>query len=472
MSLKSILVSLLLVFFSEKSFGTQLDAYTEVPAPGLDKYGGYKEIQLGATGFFRIQKTAERFWLVSPEGHAFLSHGINHLEPKWMKRFYNIDYWARAYKVVDYSDNTFKEAFIKKVKDDIKALGWNTLGCHSPNNLYEKRFIPYVETVRFVNIQHYRPHDADDFPDVFSSEFERYVDSIAAVKVRPLRNDPYLLGYFMTDCPILTPKDAEAHGNNIYGKARKASPTWPEVLRNLSGNSLGKKAYLAHIKELYNHNIEDFNKTYKTDFGHFDHLLKSVDWRLKSDPKNESEQRDNHSFLLKILERRYALETAAIKKYDPNHLIFGDKFNGNTDTPESILKVASNYFDVIFIQHYALWDELKTFMDKIARTTGKPIIQGDSSVQVPYENMPNPYGPHSTDQKERIARVENLYMNSFARPDFLGWHWCGWMDSWEIGGQIGKQHGGIQDPFGNFHPVKDFLSAFSRKMYCIATKAK
>jgi len=55
----------------------------------LDRYGGWPGLTFSATGYFHIAQTDERFWLVTPEGNAFLSYVINHIEPKWMKRFYN-----------------------------------------------------------------------------------------------------------------------------------------------------------------------------------------------------------------------------------------------------------------------------------------------------------------------------------------------------------------------------------------------
>ena len=45
-----------------------------------DRFGGWTGRKFQATGFFRIEKD-ERWWLVTPEGNAFLSFGINHLHP-------------------------------------------------------------------------------------------------------------------------------------------------------------------------------------------------------------------------------------------------------------------------------------------------------------------------------------------------------------------------------------------------------
>jgi hypothetical protein len=54
----------------EKNFGSAADF-------GYGRYGGYKSTQAKATGFFRVEKIDGRWWFVDPEGHLFLSTGIN-----------------------------------------------------------------------------------------------------------------------------------------------------------------------------------------------------------------------------------------------------------------------------------------------------------------------------------------------------------------------------------------------------------
>ena len=55
--------------------------------PGLDRYGGWKGKQFKVTGSFRVEKD-ERWWLITPEGNAFLSFGINHVEPDIFRQAY------------------------------------------------------------------------------------------------------------------------------------------------------------------------------------------------------------------------------------------------------------------------------------------------------------------------------------------------------------------------------------------------
>ena len=56
----------------EKAFGSAADF-------GYGKYGGYKNTQARATGFFRVEKIDGRWWFVDPEGHLFLSTGDQRL---------------------------------------------------------------------------------------------------------------------------------------------------------------------------------------------------------------------------------------------------------------------------------------------------------------------------------------------------------------------------------------------------------
>ena len=61
----------------------------------LDRFGGWKAKRFRATGFFRIEKE-ERWWLVIPDGHAFLRWGINHLYPDLWKQEYNREAWKKT----------------------------------------------------------------------------------------------------------------------------------------------------------------------------------------------------------------------------------------------------------------------------------------------------------------------------------------------------------------------------------------
>lgn len=60
----------------------------------MDRFGGWTGRKFEPTGFFRVEKD-DRWWLVTPEGNAFLSFGINHLYPDLWKQAYNSEAWKK-----------------------------------------------------------------------------------------------------------------------------------------------------------------------------------------------------------------------------------------------------------------------------------------------------------------------------------------------------------------------------------------
>lgn len=438
-----------------------------------DAYGGDTSLRLRRTGFFHLEKT-DRWWLVTPDGNAFLSFGLNHVSPFHFTRPECVDHWAKTFGVKDKTDaGQFLPGYREKLRKDLTTLGMNTLGVHSTLRDLPAGFVPYIHTARFADICHYMTPGETDFHDVFSPDFEARCDRIARTEAAPRRDDPFLIGYFFIDCPIFTDRDAAPRHNNIYGAVRPGLPTWPRVLRNLDGQSPGKRAYTDLMRGFYHGNIQEFNLAYGTRFASFDALRQAVNWRPTVDASNEKEKRDNNAFLLRVIDRYYEVAVAAIRKHDPNHLIVGDKLNGNTDTPDEIVALAARHADLVFYQMYGYWEEQKPKLDAWSKLTGKPLFNGDASYAVPYDQMPNPYGPHCRTQEERARRFDDFAKNAFARKDFVGWTWCGWIDGWKTQRQQAeKQHGGLQTPWGEYYqPLTDAMGRFAPRIYDIAKGA-
>ncbi len=433
-----------------------------------DQYGGLKRIHFEATGFFRLEYANGRWWLITPEGSAFLSFGLNHIGSGLMRSPYNREHWMREFGLTDTSDEQqFLDAYYTRVRQDFVRGGWNTLGCHNSDQIYGELRIPYVLTVRFVDICHYMTPKDEDFLDVWSSEFQEHCNRIALQRVAPRKDDPYLLGYAMIDCPIWSDLDAAPREVTVYGDKRPGLTTWPRRLRNLGPESPGKEVYVDTMRELYRGDIEKFNYTYQCSFSGFGDLTSAKQWRLEIDPNNGRELFDNTVFLNRTVDRYYRIAVRAIRRHDPNHLMLGDKLNGNTDVSDDLVRIVSSHCDLLFYQYYATWDDQQRLLNRFAQITGKAILCGDASISVPDENMPNPLGPHYKDQRERAESFTELMRNCFSRTDFVGWNWCGWMDRWEAV-QPRRQHSGIQDPFGNHYPIVEAMRSFSEEMYTIA----
>ena len=433
--------------------------------PNRSQYGGCTDITFEARGFFYLHRD-RRWWFVDPDGNAFLALGTNHIEPGRAVHDYNRAYWANRFGLeVDAPLPSFLPGLTQKVKQDCAAFGFNSLGCHNPDSWYSAE-IPYIKRVEFLKICHYMHPTRDDFLDVWGDGYRLHVDRLVDELVAPCKDDPYLMGYFMTACPIYTELEAAARPNCIHGMARPASPTWPNVLRNLDASEPGKQKYLAFIRERYGDSIEAFNDVYDTEFTSFADLERR-NWRPGVDQQNAREIEDNSQFLFMIVDQAYRTQTEAIRRVDGNHLIFGDKLNGNADTRDEVVTIAGKYFDLIFYGYYAFYDDHKALLDRWSKLTDKPFFSADASINVPSREVPSPFGPHCPTQEDRAERTHELLAGCFSRDDFVGWHWCGWMDQWHVGETpLGKQHGGLQDPFGNYHlPMLHVFSQFSALMY-------
>ncbi|MEO1999453.1 MAG: hypothetical protein ABGZ17_29760, partial [Planctomycetaceae bacterium] len=274
-------------------------AREDAAAKELDRFGGWKGKQFEATGFFRVEKD-HRWWLVTPEGNAFLSFGINHLHTNLWKQPYNRETWQERLGLTELKGPEFHRALRSWFIRERGAYGFNTLGVHTslPALNTPEPFMPYMRPIHFVDIPHWKDEIPDtSFVDVFSQSFELRCDRLAREFAEPTRTDPFLLGYAMTDCPLFTEEDCRERPDVVGGARRAARIGWPRRLRNLGADTPGKKAYVETMRDLYRGQASDFNATYGTQFESFGDIAQARDWRRHTDLSNGNETRDNVEFL-------------------------------------------------------------------------------------------------------------------------------------------------------------------------------
>ena len=316
--------------------------------------------------------------------------------------------------------------------DTCEQYGFNTAGVHTSLQVINKPepALPYMQPVRFVDIPHWKPEIPDShFLDVFSPEFAQHCDRLAKQIVVPVKDDPFLLGYSMTDCPLFTEEDCRERPDVIGGARRKARIGWPRRLRNLDADAPGKRAYVQTMKHLYKGNIQDFNLTYGASFDSFDALAAARGWRPATDLSNGNETRDNIEFLKVVVAQYYKTAKQAILRYDTNHLFVGDKINANTDSLDTILPVTSKYTDIILYQMYARYEVQEPGLNRWSKAVDHPFINGDSAFTMTTDTMPRPYGPVADNLEQRAQWTEEFFRHAFARPEFVGWHYCGLIDA-------------------------------------------
>lgn len=442
-----------------------------------DQFGGWTGKKFKATGFFRLERDAKRWWLVTPEGNVFLIHGIDHADAPKIARTYNKEYWNRE---LGLSKETSKEQrlhafYKKKIAADRKYLGFNCLYSHSaPIGM---NVCPYIPRANTLDIEYWRTwhkgFSEENFQDVFSDDFlARCKQTARKIVLSGRHKDPWVLGHALTDSPVLTVQMAMPHHAGFFHKPLPGTTTWPVRLRNLGSGSPGKESYVRLMKKRYQNEIQNFNDTYNTDFESWDTLVATENWRVRTDPTgNMHEEKDNQAFLLQILDKAWGTQVSAIQEHDPNHLIIGDTLNLNTPLSDDVIMLYSKHFPIITYQYYgATWEDHQRILDRLRKIAGDiPVFSADSSWSVKDEpRMPDTLGPQCANYMIAAQRMKEVYHAAFARPEFIGWGWCGWMDQWESAEPI-MQHAGLQDAFGKWHqPLAQSLSEFGRNMYNIA----
>lgn len=438
----------------------------------LDQFGGWTGKKFSATGFFRVEKDS-RWWLVTPEGNAFLSFGINHFYPDLWNQDYNRESWRKRLGITEMRYPDAYPALRKWFLETCREYGFNTVGVHNSLQIVNRPApqLAYMQPIHFVDIPHWKTDIPDEnFVDVFASEFAAHCDRLAKQHALPAREDPFLLGYAMTDCPLLTEEDCRERTDVIGGARRESRIGWPRRLRNLGSDAPGKRAYVETMQDLYRGQIEDLNQVYDTKFESFDALASAKNWRPQTDLSNGNETRDNVEFLKAVVDQYYRTAKESIQRYDSNHLFFGDKINANTDSIDTVLPITSKWTDAVFYQMYARYEVQKPGLDRWSRRADLPMINGDSAFTMVTDTMPRPYGPVADNLSQRTEWTAEFFQRAFARPDFVGWHYCGLIDGSNlVPRKAARQHSGLLDGFGNPYPnLQQAIRACAEEMYEIA----
>ena len=438
-----------------------------------DRFGGWTGRRFEATGFFRVERD-DRWWLVTPEGNAFLSFGINHLHPNWWNQEHNREAWKARLGLSDLAGPEFRGSLRAWFLETCRDYGFNTVGVHTELAAVNspQPAMPYMQPIRFVDIPHWKTEIPDkNFLDVFGDDFARRCDRLAKDLAAPARDDPFLVGYAMTDCPLLTEEDCRERPDVIGGARRTSRIGWPRRLRNLGPQDPGKLAYVETMKDVYRGNIDNFNATYGTRFESFGALATTERWRPRTDLSNGNETRDNIEFLKRVVAKYYRTARDAILRHDPNHLFVGDKINANTDSLDTVLPVTSRFTDIVFYQMYARYEVQRPGLDRWSELVDKPLINGDSAFTMVTEAMPRPFGPVADNLRERADWTEEFFRSAFARPEFVGWHYCGLIDaSNRIARKRERQHSGLMDGYGEPYPLlKEVLAGCAAEMYDLAS---
>lgn len=435
---------------------------------------GYAQnVTVGNKSFIHLEKINDVWWLVDANGERFVSTGMNHMQANIRFADYNKEYWADKFGEDILQNGRFNPNATSALKNwmaqtakDHHDFGFNTIPFHRqlniPDEYFEELEIFFFGKIKtgiiHANRVKYLAQDGK-FPDVFSDAFRNQADAIAKNYCTKHKNNKFLLGYTYEDLPAYEYKMyKQAHLRN---KNSFVYHPWVADIINKEGMTKGKRVWLNILKDHYS-SPEEVAANYNIELKKWEDIASVSMW---PEPNNKEKWlADQEEMNKQILDNWHRINRETILKYDPNHLIFGDKiFCHGTGHPDWVFEIVGKYVDVLLIQDYEMLkpshiEELKRYH----HLSGKPVLNGDASYGFTVKEQKASKGlqveSHAAVGEEYVTYLKGI-MNL---PFMVGWHNCGYLEQW-TGGRVdgtGKEQTGLFDPFGN--PRSDALDPIKK----------
>jgi hypothetical protein len=142
-------------------------------------------------------------------------------------------------------------------------------------------------------------------------------------------------------------------------------------------------------------------------------------------------EQDKKDFLALVTDRYYRIVSAAIKKYDPNHLFLGSRFNdGELNYPE-VFKAAGAYVDVMAVNYYRTWTPSQKKLAMWSQESGRPILITEWYVKGEDSGLSNTSGAGwiVKSQRDRGLFYQNFTLGLLESKVCVGWHWFKYSDN-------------------------------------------
>jgi len=263
-----------------------------------------------------------------------------------------------------------------EIGNAMKELGFNAYGYGTPPIL--KNDMPYVDGFNhIVRMSSYRRLRSFKYVDVFDPNEQKRMDSEMKKFCNRNKNNPNLIGYFWTDLGVWPLKNSK-------------NTNWVQFIKELPPDAPGQLKYQEFLKH----------------------------W------KGEAGQVRDEAFLRLIAREYFRILGTANRKYDPNHLIFGDRFAFPTIDP-IVIEELIPYVDAIAIQPQFRPKFPKEKYDEIHKMSGgKPIIICDFAIR--FEEEGKNIRGWKPEKSPEIAgqRYAEYILEALETNYIIGAFWC------------------------------------------------
>lgn len=315
-------------------------------------------------GCFDVARRDGRWWFVTPEGERFWSIGLNHIDGAALRFLESGGVWRREF-------GNSQARWLAAVADDLRAWGFNTIG--------------WTQEVVIIN-----------------ESFHRHS--------RPFIYEEYQWAG-MPYCHMLP--FTEAHQWQV--EVRQPDVTSPDfedwcdyVARDLCARFRDDPKLIGY---------------FYSDCPQWVHTSTGTAWRgALVDPgllDSEAGRRE----LFAIAEHYYRVTHDAIRRYDPHHLILGDRWEANAALPEEVVRAALPYVDVLSFQCFGAVENIATKMQRWASFADHPVLLADAAGYIQAHDDTG--WPPSADRDHDAGHYRRVMDALWAIPQAVGYHLCG-----------------------------------------------
>jgi hypothetical protein len=401
--------------------------------PETNSYGSWKVSPSNGSGFFKVEKKGDRWWIIDPDGYPFIHKGIAVFRPGQ----------SINQKSALASKYGSEQNWIVKESNLLKQHGFNGTGAWSNTDLIQSTAEPLVYTVIVSPMGAYKSQHIKKFGGryeeagwqgyrfdlamVFDPEFDIYVEREIS-KIIKYKDDKYLLGYF-TDNELPWVDDAlDRH----LTKLEKTEAGYLAA-KNWLDNRKGRNALVSDITP---QDRIDFTGFY------FETYIKKV--------------------------------ATAIRKHDPNHMYLGCRFNQEKDELDNpkIFEVAGKYADIISINHYRKWEPVQSIMTDWEQWAGKPFLITEWYTKGEDSGLPNNTGAgwNVPTQKDRGYFYQNFTIELLKSKACVGWHWFTYQDNDPLDlttdpSNRDSNKGIVNSDFDTYQPLLDNMKILNDHTY-------
>ena len=366
------------------------------------------DVKAKATGFFRVEKDGDRWNVIDPLGRGFVPMGVDHVTYHGM---YCEKLGYSPYHRHNLTNYANKAAWEEETLGRLKGWGFNMLGAGDNRSLSHRGLVHTI----FLSIGDRLCYGDEDwwicenlhapctaFPNVFHPDFQAACEWTARKSCAAHRGDPWLFGYFLDN------EFSWWGGRNGSGLATGLFDT---VMKKPDTHS-AKQALVAFVAG------------------------RKVTPELKLE------------FVKLCAERYFAIATAAVRKYDPNHMILGCRFAGTGGAHEEVWKIAAKHSDIVTFNFYP-WADLdrNVVFDRRGGTpiaehftkfyglVGKPMIVTEWSFPALDTGRPclHGAGQRFMTQDLRVRATELFAKTMLSLPFLVGYDYFMWVDQPVLG---------------------------------------